>query len=116
MVSIKIFYAMFENSYLQISAENVTRKKVFLIFLFQKKVDLLPLSKACCFEIFQVSSHPRFDVQSNSSPTLCSKLHIISMGLPHHALNRPTPATFQTTSLLHVTNGPKKESSLHIVL
>ena len=121
---IDFFYAMFENSkqdtvssrfqttmYLQISTENVTRKKIFLIFLFQK-IDLLPLSKACCFGILQVSRHSVFDVQSNSSPTLCSKLQIISMDLPHHASNRPTPAKFENNfHSLHILT----QSSLFIL-
>ena len=124
------FYAMFKNSkqehsQLQVSwvlfnvdkqrcvyklALKMQLKRKFSLFFCSKKIDLLPLSKACCFEILQVSSHSFFDVHSNSSPTLCSKLQIMSMGVPHHGLNSwSTPAAFENNFAVNITNGTSNE-------
>ena len=86
---------------LQISAENVTRKNVFLIFLIQQNRFTISVEGVLLWNPPSLQSS-LFDVQSNSFPTLCSKLQIMLMGLPHRCSNRPTPAAFENN---FATNG-----------
>ena len=100
-----VFFFSVDNRrvYKIVCAKNVTRKKVFLI-LCLKKNKLISLLKACCFG-------------TSKSPVIPFLMcRVMSMGLPHHALNRPTPATFQNNFAVIITNGTSHESSFHIVL